>query len=117
MPKFFTGTRDVYLEVADRYEKYIRLGVLADGDKLPSVRTVAEDMGVNPNTVQKAYSHLEKLGLVISLPKKGVFVNTGEAKPSVSRSAVNAITGLKNSGVSKQELLEIISEVYDHDQN
>ena len=117
MPKFFTGKRDIYLEVADRYEKYIRLGVLVDGDKLPSVRTVAEDMGVNPNTVQRAYAHLEELGLVISLPKKGVFVNNGGNTAAASPSAVNAITELKNSGISKQELLKIISEVYDHDQH
>ena len=58
MPLGFTGKRDVYLEVAERYEKYIKLGVLRDGDKLPSVRTAAGELGVNPNTVQKAYQHL-----------------------------------------------------------
>ncbi|MBR6784114.1 MAG: GntR family transcriptional regulator [Clostridia bacterium] len=52
MPKGLTGKRDVYIEVAERYEKYIRIGVLRDGDKLPSVRVAANELGVNPNTVQ-----------------------------------------------------------------
>ena len=117
MPKFFTGKREVYLEVADRYEKYIRLGVLTNGDKLPSVRAVAEDMGVNPNTVQKAYSHLEELGLVVTVPKKGVFVSVNTKKPQPDPYTLNTLLTLKASGVTEQELLQIISEVYSNDQN
>ena len=117
MPKFFSGKREVYLEVADRYERYIKLGVLSEGDKLPSVRAVAEDMGVNPNTVQKAYSRLEELGLVVTVPKKGVFVSVDTKKPQPDPHALNNVLALKASGVTEQELLQIISEVYSNDQN
>ena len=117
MPKFFTGKREVYLEVADRYEKYIRLGVLTNGDKLPSVRVVAEDMGVNPNTVQKAYCHLEQLGLVVTLPKKGVYVSLNESSASTTLSAYNTLSALRESGLSRQEVMNLLSEVYDNDQN
>ena len=115
MAKLFFGKRDVYLEVAERYEKYIRLGVLKSGDKLPSVRVAAGELGVNPNTVQKAYSYLEDAGLIRSLPKKGAFViytTTGDV--NVERSeAIELISGMRDNGVTKEELLKIIEEVYE----
>ena len=114
MPKYLSGNCDVYMNVVERFEKYIRLGVLAYGDKLPSVRTVAEDMGINPNTVQRAYVHLEEMNLVRAVPKKGVYVIYGEAKNSDP--VFDAIATLKGSGISKEKLLKIVSEVYDNDQ-
>ena len=49
-----TGKRSVYLEIAEEYKRFIRLGVLSDGDKLPSVRALAVELGINPNTVERA---------------------------------------------------------------
>ncbi len=117
MPKGFTGKRDVYIEVAERYEKYIRLGVLRDGDKLPSVRVAANDLGVNPNTVQKAYVLLEEKGLICSLPKKGAFVtfSQGESKGGGSHRAeiIKLLTELKEKGITRDEIAELLTEVYD----
>ena len=79
----FTGKREIYLEVAEKYESYIKLGILAAGEKLPSVRAAAQDMGINPNTMALAYSYLEERGLIYTLPKKGVYVTYegNEPKP------------------------------------
>lgn len=117
MPKYFSGKRDVYLEIADRYAGYIKLGVLKEGDRLPSVRAAAGELGVNPNTVQKAYMHLEEQGLICSLPKKGVFV-TGAAPAEAERQknpAIEMLTALKNSGISKEMILKALKEVYGND--
>ena len=70
----FSGKQDVYLEIAKYYEKHILLGVLRVGDKLPSVRIAAGELGVNPNTVARAYTKLEEMGYIRALPKKGAFV-------------------------------------------
>ncbi len=117
MPKGFTGKRDVYIEVAERYEKYIRLGVLRDGDKLPSVRVAANDLGVNPNTVQRAYVLLEEKGLICSLPKKGAFVtfSQGESKGGGNHRAeiIKLLTELKEKGITRDEIAELLTEVYD----
>jgi GntR family transcriptional regulator len=75
----FSGKQDVYLEIAQKYKEYIELGIIKNGEKLPSVRTAAGEMGVNPNTVAKAYALLEEQGYVRALPKKGAFVTFGEA--------------------------------------
>lgn len=120
MPKGLTGKRDVYLEVAERYETYIRLGVLRDGDKLPSVRTAAGELGVNPNTVQKAYTHLEQQGLICSLPKKGAFVtyseNGTENGSNARRTGVlKALSEFKEQGITFEEITELVREVYKND--
>ena len=116
MPKGLTGKRDVYIEIAERYEKYIRLGVLRDGEKLPSVRVAANELGVNPNTVQKAYTLLEEQGLICSLPKKGAFVTfSGEnAESDPHRAEIfKALNEFKEKGIEHDVIAEILKEVYD----
>ena len=54
----FSVKRDVYIEIAKRYEKLIRLGVLNEGDKLPAVRVAAGELRVNPNTVHRGIAQL-----------------------------------------------------------
>lgn len=117
MPKYFSGKRDVFLEIADRYANYIRLGVLKDGDRLPSVRVAAGELNVNPNTVQKAYSYLEEQGLISTLPKKGVYVTcSGQQESAVQNNpALDAIIRLKEAGVQQTEILSAIKEVYGND--
>ncbi len=118
MAKAFSAKRDVYLEIADRYEKYITLGVIKTGERLPSVRVAAGELGVNPNTVQRAYSLLEERGFIRSMPKKGAFVIYGRednATSDASVEAANAIVRLKEIGVSREELLKIIEGVYVND--
>jgi len=116
MPIGFTGKRDVYLEVAERYEKYIKLGVLRDGDKLPSVRTAAGELGINPNTVQKAYAYLESKGLICTVPKKGVFVTSEQPKTDGKRTDIlKTLNEYKEMGISYSEMTDLLKEVYSDD--
>lgn len=114
MPLCFSGKREVYIEIAERYEEYIRSGIYKSGDKLPSVRAAANELGVNPNTVARAFSVLEERGLVVSLPKKGAFVTTdgGGAVKDVSE-GIELLTRLKEKGFTEEELIEMIREVFD----
>ena len=118
MRMFFTGERDVYVEIAERYAEYIRRGILRNGEKLPSVRVAAGEFGVNPNTVERAYVQLERDGLVSILPKKGAFVTfSGEdrSKGNVNlRDVVSVLTKLKNSGFDKEDILSALEEVFDN---
>ena len=84
---------------------------------MPSVRTAADALGVNPNTVQKAYCHLEEKGLVYSLPKKGVFVaplsqKKGDGKTETAR---QMLCELKAMGLTKKEIQSALEEVYGND--
>lgn len=118
MSKFSFSKRDVYLEVAERYEKYIMLGIIKPQEKLPSVREAAAELRVNPNTVQRAYSLLEEKGLIRSIPKKGAFV-IFVAEDSDDRELFDTVIAevlrLKSQDVSKERMIAIIEEVYKND--
>ena len=82
MEMYLSGKRNIYEEIVETYAKYIRTGALRAGEKLPSCRGLAMQLGINPNTVERAYSELEKRGLIRTLPKKGAFVREeAEEKP------------------------------------
>ncbi len=112
----FTGKREIYLEVAEKYESYIKLGILAAGEKLPSVRAAAQEMGINPNTMARAYSYLEERGLIYTLPKKGVYVsspeNGNEPQETLTTEAREVLTSLKDKGLTRAALATLIEEVY-----
>ncbi len=116
VPILFSGKQDVYLAVAEKYERFILLGILKDGDKLPSVREVAGELGVNPNTVARAYCHLEQKGLVTLLPKKGAYVSyKTEKKTSAPKEIVDVLLSLCERGYKKEDIINAISEVYGND--
>ena len=110
----FSGKQDVYLEIAEKYKEYIKLGIIKNGEKLPSVRDAACEMGVNPNTVARAYSKLEEEGYVRSLPKKGAFVTYGDEKSErISEpDKKNVIYAFRDMGISRANLQKWIEEVY-----
>ena len=115
MAKTFLTKRDVYLDIADRYERYITLGVLKPGEKLPSVRTAAGELHVNPNTVQRAYTYLEERGFIRSMPKKGAYViygADGDAAGDTLDVLAEELIRLRDGGISKEKILSLIEEVY-----
>ena len=117
MSNFLSGKQDVYLDVAERYARYIQIGVLKEGDRLPSVRALAGELGINPNTVQRAYTHLEEQGLIRSVPKKGAYV-TGAVPAEMgaqTNPATEVLATLKKQGISKEMILSAFKEVYSDD--
>lgn len=96
------------------YNKIIELavsGTLAENEQLPSVRNLAKDTGVNPNTVAKAYQELERKGIVYSVPGRGSFISALDS--SIFQEAViadfdkSALSAIKH-GVSADTLKEHI---------
>ena len=118
----FSGKQDVYLEVAERYAQYIREGVLRPGEGLPSVRAVAEELGINPHTVSKAYGVLEEQGYLQIIPKKGAYVcgqEQGESgnvlaeKEESLEKVKELLCTLRTEGLTMEQALALIKEVYD----
>ena len=90
------------------------LGVLNPGDQLPSVRAVASEAGVNPNTVQKAYAMLERDGVIRSAPGRGSFLAEQSALLDTRRRAAlenlrTAVTEAVQAGVAKAKILETVN--------
>lgn len=105
-----TGTLPIFEEVAQYFEKLIRLGVYPVGSYLPSVRETALQSQINPNTVQRGYSLLVERKLVISIPKKGYQVIQSEgnhAKDIIK----DSIFELMKQGFSLSEIKEVIQKL------
>ena len=75
----YRDVRPIYEQVKDGLRRLMVTGVIQEGEKLPSVRTMAGSLAINPNTIQRAYEALESEGYVYSVPGKGSFAapNTG----------------------------------------
>jgi GntR family transcriptional regulator len=95
------GRTPIYEQIIDQTQRLIASGILKEGDQLPSVRVLSQELSVNPNTLQKAYSELERRGLCVSAPGNGRFV-TADAYRLVGE-------GLKGQ---LEEIRRIANELY-----
>ncbi len=109
-----TGKKSIYEEIMDTIERYIALGVLKDGERLPSVRALAMKLGINPNTVARAYYILEDRGVIRSIPKKGVFACAeGQGRRDPVRAEAKAqLLLFRDAGLKKEDALALVEEVY-----
>ena len=69
----YRDARPIYEQVKDGLRRLMVTGVIREGEKLPSVRTMASTLAINPNTIQRAYEALESEGYLCSVPGKGSF--------------------------------------------
>lgn len=116
---FVINTKDdtpVYIQLQNQVLDYIALGIFQKDDQLPSVRTLSKELGINPNTVARAYSNLEIQGYVYSKPAKGVFVNATNVQDIVYEKKLSEfrykLEDCKNVGISKETLLQMIEDIY-----
>jgi GntR family transcriptional regulator len=73
-----------YLQLVHQVKQALRLGLLRPGDQLPTAKEVVAQLGINPNTVLKAYRELEREGLVAPRPGQGTFVQQSLVSPSLA---------------------------------
>lgn len=74
IPLDYRDARPIYVQIIDNYKAQITAGILESGERLPSVRDLASQLTINPNTIQRAYRELELQGWITSVPGKGSFV-------------------------------------------
>ncbi len=111
------GKTSIYEEIVENYARLIEAGALTEGEKLPSCRALASELGINPNTVERAYSELEKRGYIYTLPKKGVFVAmAADGNLALRKEAERELRLLKEAGLTKRELLLLADEIYTEEQ-
>lgn len=107
-----TIKQSVYIRITDDVKRKIELGLIKEGERLPSCRELALKMGINPNTVQRAYTELEEQGYIYTLPKKGVYVSPRDNKPYLEQIAKEKLEEMKNAGLDREKLLSLIDEIY-----
>ena len=107
----YRDARPIYEQVRDGLRKLILTGGIADGEKLPSVRALASQLAINPNTIQRAYRQLELEGWIVSMQGKGCFVS-GEMSIRQRESERlltefdKLVQQLQRCGVDRRELME-----------
>ena len=108
--------RAIYEQVVDRLSDLMLIGALEPGDKLPSVRSLAVDLSINPNTIQKAYIELERQGYVYSVKGVGSFVADmdviKENKKSIIYKELEELVDKSRKIISKEEFCKKVGEFY-----
>ena len=107
----YRDARPIYLQIVDGFRAQISAGVLRSGEKLPSVRELAGELSINPNTIQRAYRQLEALGWIATVPGKGCFVSglpeyALEEQKELLNAFDEAAAALLQRGMTRQELAE-----------
>jgi len=112
----FDETRPIYIQIMENIKSKIARGELKPGSKLPSVRELSGDMGVNPNTIARAYSELEREGVIVTRRGQGTYVTDDHQKvlkirDEMAASALSTfLESLRALGLSNEEILNLIAK-------
>ena len=118
----YKDRRPIYEQVIEKLEELMIRGVLKANDPLPSVRSLAMDLSINPNTIQRAYAELERRGYIYSMKGKGSFVaETSVMKEDRKKSLMNGLNEIIDEavrlGLSKREIMNLIENRYQAAEN
>ena len=106
----------IYLQIEDQIERFVALGILKPKEQIPSIRELASSLGINPNTVKKAYSELEHKKIITTVSTKGTFiVDQTEAilKDRIREELVKIkgeIIELTKLGITKEDIIEYLKK-------
>jgi len=108
----YRDARSIYTQIADGFRAQIAAGILQQGDKLPSVRELAAELVINPNTIQRAYRELEMQGYIASVPGKGSFVCGMQSadQQALWEALDKAVAQLQDQGITKEALIAHIRQ-------
>lgn len=112
MAKHYTSSKPIYLQIAEQIFKQMVRGELKQGEKLPSVREMAIQTGVNPNTIQRTYSEMERMGVVETRRGQGTFlvendqIVLGLKEQMKAEATEEYVNQLKELGLTDEEMLE-----------
>ncbi len=109
----------VYTQIEKHVQFDIAAGRLKSEDRLPSVRELSERLGVNPNTVAKAYRDLQLMGWVSARRNMGIFVTRGceercrdDVRQRIAQQLFQAVTEAKAAGLTRDEIVEATDEAF-----
>ena len=117
----FTDDAPIYLQIMNIMKQQIASGELTPGQKLSSVREMALEAGVNPNTMQKALSELERSGLVMAQRTSGRVVTEdmdmiGEVRNNLAREQVHEFfVRMQELGYNRQEIMHLLEKEGEHE--
>ena len=112
----YKDKRPIYEQIIEKVRQLILRGILKKDDAMPSVRSLALELSINPNTIQKAYQELERMGYIYSVKGRGSFIKDSElvveeAVEEVKDDIRVLILKAKDAGISINKLLSMVEEI------
>lgn len=118
----YRDSQPLYGQIKDGLRRMIVSGALEPNEKLPSIRAMAVDLAINPNTIRRAYSELEAEGFIYSVPGKGSFasrgpdaVKTRSVSPAREKELIRrlreTVAELRYLGLAESEIIALMNEV------
>ena len=110
--------RPLYEQIKEKTKELIIAGVLKQDEKIPSVRELAQQLTINPNTIQRAYKDLETEGYIYSVRAKGSFVaplsyiQTKAEHTELQESFEASVKQARFLGIEKQTLIDVVERIY-----
>ncbi|WP_167958725.1 GntR family transcriptional regulator [Anaerosporobacter faecicola] len=117
----YKDRRPIYEQVVERFQELILNGALPPDSKLPSVRNLAIELSINPNTIQRAYGTLEQKGYIYSVKGKGSFI-AGDVelmefkKNEVLKQLEEAVSKAKKTGIEYSQIEKTCQAIYKEEQ-
>lgn len=115
--------RPIYEQLVECIRQNVLHGIMTPGEQLPSVRALAVELAINPNTIQKAYTELERLGIITSIPGRGSFIADNVTELAAHNRAQllseleRTLKEVRDAGVSYSEAEKLIRLVWDKTDN
>lgn len=114
----YQDCRPIYEQVTERFRILIYQEALPSGSRLPSVRQLAMDLSINPNTIQRAYAELEQEGLIYSIKGKGNFVADTriiqeKKRGDYRKELIQTVHKGQEIGISREELVTVVDQCYE----
>ena len=120
----YQDRRPLYEQIVGQFKNLIIRGALAEDTQLPSVRSLAMELSINPNTIQRAYAELERQGFIYPVKGRGNFVASGskitvEKKKDYRKELSDVIAKGKEIGITKEEMFSLMEDMWreDHDRD
>ena len=114
----FRSRTPIYEQLISHIRSMAATGAAKPDEKLPSVRQLSVELGINPNTIQKAYSELERTGVIYSLSGRGSFISSQtdklerEHKERLMKDFCRQASLAKEGGISQNELYDAVAQIY-----
>lgn len=113
----YKDRRPLYEQIVDKFSDMILKGVLKPDEKLPSVRNLAMELSINPNTIQRAYMELEHRGFLYSVKGRGNFVSDNahlkeERKQEIKTILMDQLKEAQIHEIRRDEILQLVNQIY-----
>ncbi len=114
----FRNRKPIYEQLIDNISKMVLTGVFLPNDAVPSVRQLASELGINPNTIHKAYLELERRGIIYSVKGRGSFVSDNiqaelqRKKNEITASLTETLISAKELGATREDVEAVLNSVF-----